>query len=237
MSCLLLNIGNTHVLSAELLRNGSLSGFRTFETLSFDPGRFDPGETAVVSVVPRWETFFRKAGTFVLDSRTCAGVLSLEKMETPETVGADRIANAAALIATGPIPALCIDCGTAITFEFVDADRNLCGGAILPGRKLLRQALHDYTAKLPLVPFYPEIPQIPGRNTTDAIRIGTDSGAVGAVESILAKFRTEYPGLRVVLCGGDAPFFRPHLGPLEFCGSEFTLKGLAYAYSRCRSCR
>lgn len=230
MSCRLLNIGNTHVLTAELLRDGTLAELRTFDTAGFDPGPFCSGETAVVSVVPELESFFRKKGAFVLDRNTCSGVVSLEKMKTPETIGADRLANAAALTATGSVPAVCIDCGTAITFEFVDAEKRLLGGAILPGRKLLRQALHDHTAKLPLIPFFSEIPEIPGRDTVEALRIGTDLGAVGAVREILAGFGKKYPGLRVVFCGGDSAFFLPFFPGAEGCGPEFTLKGLALAY-------
>lgn len=235
MSFRLLNIGNTHVLSAELAHDGSLSGFCVSDTAAFDPRRFDPGNTAVVSVVPEWESYFQNAGAFVLNWKTCSGVLSLKRMETPETIGADRIANAAALIASGRLPALCIDCGTAITFEFVDADGNLCGGAILPGRKLLRQSLHEHTAKLPLVPFYPDIPEVPGKNTVEAIRVGTDLGAAGAVEAILGQFRRRNPDLRVVLCGGDSAFFLSRLGKVEHYGAEFTLMGLARACRMRRS--
>ena len=234
MSCRLFNVGNTHVLTAGLSADGTLSDYRVFDTPGFQPESLLAEENAVVSVVPAWEEYFLRKGAFVLNRESCGAVLSLQKMETPETIGADRIANSIALISSGSVPALCIDCGTAITFEYVDRECCLCGGAILPGRQLLRNALHAYTAKLPLVPFKDSMLSVPGKNTVEAIQIGCDTGAVGAVREILSQFRQTDPGLRVIFCGGDSPFFRNAFPDAEFYGSDFTLKGLAYALKMCR---
>ena len=234
MSCRLFNVGNTHVLTAGLSSDGTLSDYRVFDTPGFDPEPLLDEENAVVSVVPVWEEYFLSKGAFVLNRESCRTILSLQKMETPETVGADRIANSIALISSGKVPALSIDCGTAITFEYVDSENFLRGGAILPGRQLLRNALHAYTAKLPLVPLTDTMIPVPGKNTVEAIQIGTDTGAVGAVQEILEQIRKIEPGLRVVFCGGDAPFFRSSFPEAEFYGSDFTLKGLAYALMMCR---
>ena len=230
----LFNIGNTHVVIVDLLDDGTFSAVQTVSTDQFDPEGWLSSNMGVVSVVPRWEEYFRSKGAFVLDRNSCSSVISLEKMQTPETVGADRIANAAALVSTGKLPAVCIDCGTAITFEFVDSDQCLCGGAILPGRKLLRQALHDHTARLPLVPFPEQDPAFPGRNTVEAIQIGTDLGAVGAVREILQGLQEKIPGIRVVFCGGDGGYFHSFFSETELYGSDFTLKGLAHAMRLCR---
>ena len=67
-----------------------------------------------------------------------------------------------------PLPAVSIDFGTAITFEVLEEDGNFTGGAILPGRQLMRHALHDHTALLPLVPLTESLdalPQKAGKNT------------------------------------------------------------------------
>ena len=234
MSCRLFNIGNTHVLTAGLLPDGTLSDYRVFDTPGFDPEVFIDEERAVVSVVPHWEEYFRSRGAFILNWESCSPVLSLSEMGTPHTIGADRIANSVALISTGSVPALCVDFGTAITFEYVDPDCKLRGGAILPGRQLLRKSLHDYTAKLPLIPLAEDLLSVPGKNTVEAMRIGTDTGAVGAVREILEQFRKMQPGLRIVFCGGDSAFFAPLFPEAEVFGSDFTLKGLAHAYCVCR---
>ena len=46
MSCRLFNVGNTHVLTAELLSDGTLSDYRVFDTPGFDPEIFSDEEMA-----------------------------------------------------------------------------------------------------------------------------------------------------------------------------------------------
>ncbi|MEK7734665.1 MAG: type III pantothenate kinase, partial [Pseudomonadota bacterium] len=46
---------------------------------------------------------------------------------------------------------LLVDAGSAVTVDYVDQDGAFCGGAILPGLRLMAKALHDYTALLPLI--------------------------------------------------------------------------------------
>jgi len=133
----------------------------------------------------------------------------------------------AELIFSGPLPALCVDFGTAVNLEFVDAERRMCGGAILPGRLLLRRALHDYTAKLPLTNLKQKHTDFPGGCTTDAIDIGCDTGAVGAVRELLSELERSHPGVRKVACGGDAPFFLQFLHGFELADDLFTLRGIA----------
>ena len=68
---------------------------------------------------------------------------------TPETLGLDRLALAAA--ATQQYPktnSLIIDAGTCITYDFVDASANYFGGAISPGLQMRYKALHNQTAQL-----------------------------------------------------------------------------------------
>ena len=230
----LFNIGNTHVSVSDVRENGTFQPVAAVETSAFVAEPYLVSEMGVVSVVPYWEDYFRKAGAFILNWNTCSPLISLQRMQTPETIGPDRIANAVSLVSTGRLPAVCIDCGTAITFEYVDPEGCLCGGAILPGRRLLRQSLHDHTARLPLVPFSESVPEFPGNHTTAAIQIGTDTGAVGAVREILNSLQKKVPDVRVVFCGGDAPFFHRYFPESELYGSDFTLKGLARVMQVCR---
>jgi type III pantothenate kinase len=81
------------------------------------------------------------------------------------TLGADRVANAIAAAEFYRLPAAVIDCGTAITLEVIDKEYRFVGGAIAPGRKLLRQALANGTAQLPEIPLKNDIPEFIGRNT------------------------------------------------------------------------
>ena len=149
-SCRIFNAGNTHVQIAELAGD-SLRLIETVPTAEFRVEDFAVETMAAASVVPDLEERFRKAGAFIVSSRMANCPVDLSRMEHAETLGADRLANAASLMVSGSLPALCVDFGTAINLEFVDADRCMCGGAIFPGRRILRKSLHDYTAKLPVL--------------------------------------------------------------------------------------
>jgi type III pantothenate kinase len=70
----------------------------------------------------------------------------------PETMGADRIALAAAMVKFYPEKNnLVIGLGTAITYNFINKYNAFLGGGISPGMELRLKSLHDYTALLPLV--------------------------------------------------------------------------------------
>ena len=204
-----------------------------FSTPDFDPDtvrKYLPC-LAVSSVVPRLTGVLRDAGAFVV-----SGGMELPFAPSAldlSTVGADRIANAAALL-DGPLPALSVDFGTAIDIEYVTADRRFEGGAILPGRSLLRNALHDHTAQLPLIPLSGDLPALPGLNTADALRIGTDRAAVGAVRELIREWRQlcAPAPLRVVACGGDRHFFLKYIDGMTDGGDHFTIRGIRKLWDR-----
>jgi len=223
----ILNIGNTHVQIFDSAGPDSFVRTGVVPVADFDPGReirFLP-DLAVSSVVPALTAEFRKLGAFVV-----SGAMKLPFAPSEldfSTVGADRIANAAALL-DGALPALSIDFGTAVTFEFVTAARQFAGGAILPGRTLLRQALHDYTAQLPLIPLFDTLPVLPGENTVDAMRIGTDGAAAAAVRDLIRQWQNQCTSsaLRVIACGGDRKFFLNHVQGMSDGGDDFTIRGI-----------
>lgn len=123
--------------------------------------------------------------------------------DTPETLGADRLAAAAGAHALfgRHDPLVVIDAGTAATVEVL-ADGTYLGGAIAPGPDLLRRALAQGTAQLPEVP--PETPaRCIGRSTREALQAGVAAAFVGGLRYLLAATRREL-GRRpfVVVTGG-----------------------------------
>ena len=145
------------------------------------------------------------------------------------TLGADRVANAIAAAEYYPLPAAVIDCGTAVTLEVIDGMFRFAGGAIAPGRRLLRQALANGTAQLPEIPLTDFIPGDIGRNTVDAIRFGVDAGIVGVVREWLRILQKKYSGLTVILTGGDAGFLAPEFSEAVVADDKFTLHGIRIA--------
>ncbi|MDD5729231.1 MAG: type III pantothenate kinase, partial [Victivallales bacterium] len=190
---------------------------------------------AAATVVPELRSRLDGRDIFWLEAG-CECGLDLGRVDS-RTTGADRLANLIALAAEYPLPALCIDFGTAITFEMLDRGKVFCGGAILPGRSLMRKALHEHTAQLPPVPLDIPPPERPGTNTVGQMALGIDVGLCGAVRELIAVMRREAgENLRVVAAGGDAGFFVKRLSGLEYAGDDFTLKGILKAWEMCR-CR
>lgn len=98
-------------------------------------------------------------------------------VDYPSKVGIDRLLNAyAAQFLLAPNQAaIIVDSGTATTVDLVTPGPVFRGGSILPGLGDFRRALHDYTARLPLVDVdesLVQLPSVPGRNTEDAIMAG-----------------------------------------------------------------
>lgn len=125
---------------------------------------------------------------------------------TPETLGADRIADACGAAGLHPgEPCLVIDAGTCITVDFVDAQGVYHGGAIMPGLKMNLQALHTFTAKLPLIDIegVGKAPVL-GRSTEESILAGTVGATLLALAGFVALYKEKAAGLQVLLTGGDA---------------------------------
>ena len=67
----------------------------------------------------------------------------------PRSIGADRLANAAAVAQLYGYPAIVVDFGTAVTFDIVSADGAYIGGVIAPGLEAMTNFLYQRTALLP----------------------------------------------------------------------------------------
>jgi type III pantothenate kinase len=146
---------------------------------------------------------------------------------TPHTLGKDRLAATAGAQALYPgRHCLVVDCGTCIKYELLSAEGVYLGGNIAPGAVMRLQAMHHFTARLPQAPL--EMPQETlGNSTTSALQNGALRGAALEIEGFSALYRQRFSPLHVILSGGDADFFKPHLH-LEHCTVEpdLTLHGL-----------
>jgi type III pantothenate kinase len=151
---------------------------------------------------------------------------------TPQTLGADRLAGAvgAAYLRPGQ-PTLILDAGTALKLDLVTADGTYHGGSIAPGLRMRLRALHTFTGRLPLIelPDPAALVQLIGDSTASSMLSGVLNGAAAEVTGLVADYRQRYPGLGLVLTGGDAPYLQPHLAPalgLIFVVPELVLVGL-----------
>lgn len=145
--------------------------------------------------------------------------------ETPQTLGADRLAGAVGANFLYPNQnVLIIDMGTAIKYDYVSADGSFEGGIISPGMRIRFEALHTFTKRLPLVEAH-EIPDLIGKSTVGCIRSGVVNGIIAEVNGMIENYK-ELGNIQVILCGGDAPFFESRIKKPTFALSNLVLIGL-----------
>lgn len=162
--------------------------------------------------------------TVLLDSRTPLPIANC--YATPETLGSDRIAVAVAAHALYPQQnVLVVDCGTAITYELVTADGRYLGGAIAPGLRLRFRALHDHTARLPLLAPEPEFDML-GNTTETCIRAGVQQGAIAEIDGYIEAMSKKIGHLETIITGGDAFFFADKLKNRIFVAPNLLPQGL-----------
>lgn len=160
----------------------------------------------------------------ILDHTTPVPIQNLYK--TPETLGKDRLAVAVAAADLFPGKnCLIIDAGTCITYDFIDRIAQYHGGAISPGIPLRFKALHTFTQKLPLVN-HKNFEGLAGSTTEESILSGVLNGAVAEMEGTIRRYDSSFPGLQVILTGGDMNFFDRKLKSHIFAIPNLVLKGL-----------
>ncbi|HSH38927.1 MAG TPA: type III pantothenate kinase [Chthoniobacterales bacterium] len=146
----------------------------------------------------------------------------------PETIGADRLANAAAVAQLYGYPAIVVDFGTAVTFDVVSAAGDYVGGVIAPGLESMTTFLYQRTALLPKLSLQ-EPRRAIGKTTRAAMMSGAIYGYRGLVREILARVRAEAFGgvdVRVVATGGYAELIARTLPEIEAVHPGLTLEGL-----------
>lgn len=145
---------------------------------------------------------------------------------TPKTLGIDRMVLAAGATLQFPNKnRLIIDAGTCVTYDFIDDQDNYLGGAIAPGLRLRYEALHNFTAKLPLLPL--ESPKdLIGTSTTESIHSGVVNGLVYEINGFIDQYNARYSNFIIILTGGDTDFLAKRLKNTIFANSNFLLESL-----------
>lgn len=174
---------------------------------------------------PAWLTNLAKiVPPFIFDYAASLPINNL--YESPDSLGKDRLAAAIASNFLFPHSNnIIINAGTCITTDFIDEKACYYGGNILPGIQMRLRALHEFTAKLPLVRAEYN-PDLFGKNTEDALQNGGVKGAIYEVSAFVSEVNAHYPKNNVILTGGDAHLFAKHLKFKIFAVPNLVLIGL-----------
>jgi type III pantothenate kinase len=191
-----------------------------------------PGKTLLSSVInhnPGLEVLLAKNSKFhKLDHHSKIPVST--PVGKPETIGADRLAMVVAACELFPGKNnLVVGLGTAITYNFINKNKEFLGGGISPGMEMRFKSLQMFTARLPLVKKDWNFPLV-GYDTRTNILSGVLLGMAKEIDGIIDSYSEKYNNLNVLLTGGDSAYFAYHLKNKIFADLNLIFKGL-YAIS------
>ena len=155
---------------------------------------------------------------------------------SPEQIGADRLANAAAAYHLYGAPSIVLDFGTAVTFDVIcpHSRKNSLnshpayyqGGVISPGLTSMTEGLSQRTALLPSIQLQ-EPDHVIGTTTEEAMLSGAFYGYRGMIREIIHQLIQEIPEKPIIIAtGGDAPLITRGLSEIEHLAPRLTLDGL-----------
>ena len=148
------------------------------------------------------------------------------RYKSPETLGRDRLAAVVGANALFPKRGcLVIDAGTCIKYDYISPTSVYNGGSISPGMRMRLDAMHHFTAKLPLVkPF--DYKAFIGKDTNSALLTGAQQGALSEIKGMISSYVERYGRIKVIITGGDAIFFAKRLKRKIFVCPDLVLIGL-----------
>lgn len=240
-STLCFDFGNTR------LKCGHFSGDQLAEVIQMEEGgektitsliqKFHPAKTILSSVIEHdagiEKLLSEKTKFHKLNSQSKLPFTT--PVSKPETIGADRLALAAAAVHfyQGKNN-LVIGMGSCITFNFINKYNSFLGGSISPGMEMRFKAMHDYTALLPFIKPGPvetawNFPLI-GYDTRTNMLSGVLLGLAAEIDGIIDRYKERFSNFNVLLTGGDTVYFAHLLKNKIFADPDLIFKGL-YAIS------
>ncbi len=149
-------------------------------------------------------------------------------LDNNKEIGADRIANAAAVVKKYPLPAIVIDFGTATTFDIVDINHNFLGGIIAPGLEIQAKSLSQFTSKLPKLKIESAKSAI-GKDTISAMLSGIVLGHKCMIEGMIKKCEQELNSKATIIATGGYCDILENCS-IEHIDKDLTLFGLKELY-------
>lgn len=153
------------------------------------------------------------------------------KIDKPEEIGADRIANGCAALKNYNLPAIVVDFGTSTNFDVVNAKGEFVGGIITAGLKIQSDALYNFASKLPKVRI--EAPKNTiGKNTIDAMLSGLVRGHAAMIDGLLKDCEKELgQKAYIIATGGYSNIVSKYMDrKFDAIDENLTLKGLYELY-------
>lgn len=143
---------------------------------------------------------------FVVSTAAACGIRNA--YAEPERLGADRWVALIAARSLTRQSCYVVDCGTAVTIDALAADGQHLGGVIVPGMRLMREALYRETRQIP-----PETgePRLFGQSTREGVWGGALYAVAATIDGIIERMIASHGAGVRWLTGGDAEGVLPFL--------------------------
>ncbi len=238
---LALDVGNTNINVGIFARDRLKKKFSIpterygLKVLKKKLSRVNINDVIICSVVPhislKLEKDIRglfKEQPYVLGKNIEAPIKN--RYRNPSEVGQDRLVNAYSCVSYYGSPAICLDFGTAITFDAISEKREYKGGAIVPGLELSLETLSKRAALLPSISLKRPTSVI-GRDTIDSMRSGIVYGISALTDGLIKRLRKKIGLAAVVIAtGGNARFISRFCKSVNKVDNNLTLNGLNLIY-------
>ena len=170
---------------------------------------------------------------FFTDYKTETGIRL--KIDKPEEMGADRIADYIGALSIFPPPFIVVDSGTATTFDVINRENEYIGGSIFPGIELSIKSLAQNTAKLGMIKF--GIPDsIIGTNTESSIRAGIYFNYIGGLSFMIKEYRKVIgEDAKVIATGGLTKYFAGKIPDIDLYEPDLIYLGLKKIYENTKN--
>lgn len=154
------------------------------------------------------------------------------KIDNPQTLGSDRVADAVAAIEEYKTPLIIVDMGTATTISVIDKSKNHIGGMIIPGIKTSLNALSSHASQLPYISV--EAPKkLIGKNTIDCMKSGIVIGNAAMIDGLIDRIEEDLnEKATVIATGGLSKVIIEHSKKNINYDENLLLKGLYYIYQK-----
>ncbi|REJ85276.1 MAG: type III pantothenate kinase [Bacteroidetes bacterium] len=224
--------GNTNV-KVLVFENETILFSGTFRKLKLQDlrrllKRYDIQASILSSVVknqPGIISLLKRETDFILLSHKTKVPLKL-KYKSPQTLGMDRLASAAAAVSVFPGQnVLVIDAGTCVKYDFVNRKKEYLGGSISPGLVMRLKSMNHYTHALPMLE-YSRPEGLTGKTTDQSMLSGVHYGMLSEMEGMISRYRKQHEKLKVIFTGRDSVYFVKQLNLPIFAAPDLIGLGL-----------
>lgn len=249
-----IDVGNTHIVvgvynenednftTYRLSTNSSITsdelGIKMKELLSYNNKDNTKYEFIVSNVVPKLDftiknmckKFFNCDAIFV-GPGIKSGIKI--KIDNPKELGADLLVGAVSAVNQYGSNVLVIDMGTALTLTYINSEKELVGGTILPGIGTSFSGLISLAARLEDFSF--GVPKsLIGRDTKSCLQSGMIFGFSSMVEGLIEKYHEKLGPFTTVFTGGEANFLKEFLNIKEdwIFDDSLLMRGLKILYDK-----